>query len=184
MSLLSILMLISRELMPFLKEALLEGMSFRVWLRSNWLTFACLLNAFLLIAMVAHLSDLVHQNRIREDQLRDNVTELVAPAHALMVKFKEQKEQIRTLEAENAELRLLAGEGADTIDQYVEWMQKCGVDIKHGTCRVPTSPARPAARPRQTPLPHIVLPDETEQERNGFMDRMRRLLGRDKKDEE
>lgn len=170
--------------MPFLKEALLEGMSFRVWLKSNWLTFACLVNAFLLIAMVAHLSDLVHQTRVREDQLRADVQELVTPAHALMVRFKEQKEHIAHLESENAQLRVLGNESADAIDQYVEWMQKCGVNVDNGTCRVPRSTARPAARPKSTPPPHIVLPPETEKERSGFMNRMRRLLGRDQKDEE
>ena len=181
MSLLALMMTIARELLPFLKEALLEGQSFRVWLRSNWLTFVFLLSSLALTLMVAYLSDLVRDQRVRAELLRGQIVALAKPTEVLISRYRELETRNRELTLELQELEEDNGASLEVIERYQEWMQQCGVNIETGQCRISRAPVRPSRPKQETPSSQSV-PDETEK-RRGFLRRLRDLLTRNDPEE-
>lgn len=176
MSLLAFTITIARELLPFLKEALLEGQSFRVWLRSNWLTFIFLLSSLALTMMVAHLSDLVRAQKAREIELRGDIVALAPAAQALIQKNLTQQLRIEELEGRVTELEKSNDTNLELITQHLEWMEHCGINVQTGQCP-PVRPTQRPRRPRQETPATPSVPEDTEQ-RRGFMRRLRDLLTR------
>lgn len=172
---LGLFLAILKELMPFLKEALLEGQTFRGWLKNNWLTFAWLINTLVLVLMIAHLADLVAQARQREQLALQQVALIQKPLGLLVEKHKQ-------LKAENAQLQSTVAGLSVTNQQYVQWMTACGVQYQDkGQCKVQvTSSFTPAPKPkRPAPKPEPAVP----QEKPGFLGKLRSLLHPDKDEE-
>jgi hypothetical protein len=173
---LGLFLAILKELMPFLKEALLEGQTFKGWLKNNWLTFAWLINTLALVLMIAHLADLVAQARYRENLALQQVSLIQQPLGQLVVKHKQ-------LMAENAQLKTTVTELTDTQQQYEQWMTTCGVQYQdRGQCKVPvvsTQPHTTKKRKRPAPKPQPAVP----QVNRGFLGKLRALLQRDKDEE-
>ena len=175
MSLFAFTITIAKELLPFLKEALLEGQSFRVWLRSNWLTFIFLLTTLAMTLMVAYLSDLIRAQKERELQLRADIVALAKPAETLMTQYQQLKADKRDLEAQVEQLQKDNQDSLEMIEQHLTWMERCGVNVETGQCRVSRAPVRsrrPQQKPEQTP------PPEEPEAREGFFRRLRDLLTR------
>lgn len=188
MSILSLLVMLGRELLPFLKEALLEGQTFRAWLKTNWPTFTWLVSALLMTLMLAHLSDLLVVTQRNERNYAQQLQPVHQSMERLVKEYKELKVENQRLQVENDELSTLKTTHEARLDQYEQWMGTCGVNIETGQCRVVRQPARPAARakPRTQPpqpQPHIDLP-QPEPEKPGFLQRIKRMLSRDKEKED
>lgn len=186
MSLLGTLLVIGKEMFPFLKETLLEGQTLRAWLRDNWLTFAFLMSTLLLTMMVAHLSDLVHDARHREESLRQQINALAFPARDLIAAHRKAKNRIAELEEDNSELQAMVIEGADLIDKQTQWMRNCGMNISTGACPAPSYNRRPPPRraPQVIAQEPIEVPDSEERDRKGFLERLKAILGRNRNEDE
>lgn len=190
----SLLVTILRELLPFLKEALLEGQSFKVWLKTNWLTFAWLINMFFLTLLIAALSDTVTATVRREAAIARQLQTIHAPLLQMIDRYKHQRDERAVLLARIAELEAAAAQNQTTLDQYEEWMGKCEVNFEdRGQCKVVRqSPARTPNRstsPNRPVKPPIDPPQEqppatqTEQQKPGFLYRLRNAFRRDSPDE-
>lgn len=187
MSIFALIMTIVKELMPFLKESLLEGQTFKAWLKTNWLTFAWLVNTLIMTLMIAHLADTLHLSRISEQKARQEVQVIKRPAEQLVVLYKGLKventrltQEINTLRSDNQQRDLL-------IAQYEDWMKGCGVNLETGQCRVVRTPivkptSRPKTRPKSAPKqpPETATPPEPEQ-KTGFFKKLRNIFTREKK---
>ncbi len=186
MSALSLLVMIGRELLPFLKEALLEGLTFRAWLKTNWLTFAWLVNTLFLVLMIAHLTDsLSHAYRTEHERYQqvNNLRPLVEKAAS---RNKELEAENLRLATEIAELSLYKAENQPKLEKYEEWMQRCGVNLDTGQCKVVRQPARssPRIKPAPRPQPQPQQEPEPAPEKPGFLQRIRNMLSRDKSKED
>ncbi|WJJ55153.1 hypothetical protein [Xanthomonas phage RTH11] len=188
MSILSLLVMLGREVFPFLKEALLEGQTFRAWFKTNWPTFTWLVSALLMTLMLAYLSDLLVVTQRNEHTFAQQLQPVHQSMERLVKEYKELKVENSRLLIENEQLSTLKTAHEAKLDQYEQWMGTCGVNIESGQCRVVRQPARPAARakPRTQlpqPQPNIDLP-QPEPEKPGFLQRIKRMLSRDKKNED
>lgn len=180
MSLFGFLVVIGRELLPFLKEALLEGQTFRVWLRSNWLTLAFLLCALAQTLMVAHLSDLIHAQMRHSTNLRAQLNAVIDPGSELIVRYEQLREKNQVLREENQLLAQGVDDSEEVIERYLTWMERCGMNVRTGQC--PSQrPARPPTRPPEHPQQTPTTTDDPEK-RVGFLRRLRQLLGGDKEE--
>ena len=182
MSFRTIFVTIARELFPFLKEALLEGQTFRVWLKTNWLTFAWLVNTAFLVLMIVHLSDLLTKAHRSENEMFGQVSSLRAPIEKMVARNKELAARNEQLASEHAELSLFKTTNEPKIEQYEQWMQRCGVNLDTGQCKAVRQPVRPArAKPTPTaPPPDINLPQPQPEQKPTFMQRIRKMLGGNK----
>lgn len=171
MPFLPLLLALGKELLPFLKEALLEGQTFRAWIKTNWLTFAWLVNTLVLTLMVVHLSDLVQAARHREHQTATQLQSIQQPAIQLAVKYRQLKD-------DKARLTHEVGTLQQTTDQYEQWMRQCGLNLQTGQCPVVKAPLTPKPKPRPKPKPQPQLPDPppAEPAKKGFMSKLRDLL--------
>jgi hypothetical protein len=187
MSIFALIMTIVKELMPFLKESLLEGQTFRAWVKTNWLTFAWLVNALIMTLMIAHLADTLHLTRVSEQKARQEVQSIKQPAEKLVVLYKGLKaenarlaQDINTLRNGNQQKDLL-------IAQYEDWMKGCGVNLETGQCRVVRAPiVKPTPRPKSRPKSVPKQPAETAaqpepEQKTGFLKKLRNIFTREKK---
>lgn len=162
---------ILRELLPFLKEALLEGQTFKGWMKNNWLTFAWLINTLALTMMIAHLADSVALARFHEQQAQQQLQQIQEPLGRLVNQYK-------ALLAENTQLKSHVEELTSTKDKYEQWMGTCGVQYEdQGQCKVVQAQPLSPRRPRLPVAPH---PSPAIHEKHGFIDKLRSLLHRDK----
>lgn len=186
MSFLTILVTIGRELFPFLKEALLEGQTFRAWLKTNWLTFAWLVNTLCLVLMIAHLSDLLSKSYTAEHERYKQISALREPVLKMATRTKDLEAENLRLATEIAELTLFKAENSPKLEKYEQWLQRCGVNLDNGQCRAVRQPARPS-RAKPAPVIHPQLPQEhpqPEPEKPGFLQRIKKMLSRDKSQED
>lgn len=186
MSILTILVTIGRELFPFLKEALLEGQTFRVWLKTNWLTFAWLVNTLVLVLMIAHLADLLTKAHRADHERFAQVNALRVPIEKMAHRNKQLTVENAQLVSDVADLSLFKAENEPKLEKYEEWMQRCGVNLENGQCRAVRQPVRPA---RAKPVPALQLPPQEQPqqpapEKPGFLQRIKKMLSRDKPNEE
>ncbi len=188
----SLIMTILRELLPFLKEALLEGQSFRVWLKSNWMTFAWLINMFVLTLVISMLSDAVTVAVRKESEATRQLAAIRAPLQEMVGKYKQLRDENTALRARIQVLETEATADDQTILQYEEWMGDCGVNFEdRGQCRV-VRQSTPRAKPRPTQnkpkTPPIDLPEQSTptepKQRPGFFNRLREAFRRDTAEEQ
>ena len=153
MSMIAFLITLIKELLPFLKEALLEGQSFKVWLKTNWHTFACLVVMLFMTFIVAFLAEsltIANQQLVKSQQVVDSVktplTTLVQEYQTLHTENKRLQQDVEKLQLDNMVQNTKLG-------QYEEWMGQCGVNITTGQCRVVkhSSPVKPSAGVRRKP---------------------------------
>lgn len=192
----SLIMTIFRELLPFLKEALLEGQSLRVWLKSNWLTFAWLINMFVLTLLISVLADSVTGALRREHIAEQQARTVLLYADTMITQYKRLRAENVALKVRVAELEATEADNTATIARYEEMMDKCGVNYTdQGQCRVvrqapPRSTSRATTRPKPR-TPPISVPEQQQQtptatepkQRPGFFNRLREAFRRDNAEE-
>lgn len=195
MTFLSVLIALFREVMPFIKEALLEGQTFGAWLRNNWMTFTALVVVTLLTFNTAYLVDNFHRERKEYAATETVVRELKAPLSFVQVRLQRLMDQNAYLRGENKRLSeqivLLTTSNSDQaskLQQYEKWMRSCGVDPnKGGQCRatVSATPKRRAPVPKTQPPPPVILPPDEphKEEKRGFWKRLGDALSGKKNDE-
>lgn len=191
MSSLAILMAILRELLPFLKEALLEGQTLRVWLKANWFTFAWLINSLVLTLLIAVLADVVGIVSTKERTVNAQLNSIVAPMQRLIDDHKFLRNENAALKVQIQALQADDAISDETLLTYEQWMKLCGVNYEdQGQCSVAkasTPPRRPAAtRPKPRPQqqsqqPPIQPPSETPAQqappkKPGFFHRLREAM--------
>jgi hypothetical protein len=128
--------LILKELLPFLKEALLEGQTFRVWIKSNWHTFLSLISLLILTLGIAHLTESLILSNQQHQQAQDIVNGLQAPLNALVKRQRELLNENTELKQAIQELEVAKNNQADTLTQYETWLSACGVNLETGRCKV------------------------------------------------
>lgn len=174
MSLFTLLIAVGKELLPFLKESLLEGQTFRTWLKGNWLTFAWLVNTLALTLMIAHLSDLVIKARANEHKVTKQWEQVLPPLHTVLLDYKR-------LRRENASLQTQVNALNNKQAQYEKWMTTCGVNYQDaGQCPVRAAEKPAVVPPRPKPIrQQLVRP---RQENPAVIDNIRDLLTDPSKD--
>lgn len=177
MSIFTLLMTLLKELMPFLKESLLEGQTFRVWFKSNWLTFAWLANTLMLTLIIAYQSDVITLSRKNEHIAQKNLRDVKAPIENLIVLYKKTKNDNDRLSQELQSKEV-------TLTQYRTWLDSCGVNTTTGQCPIsqyPTAKPTRSVKPSSRSKPAKTVP--VEQDKPSFFRKLRRLFTRDKRDE-
>lgn len=194
MTFLSVLIALFREVMPFIKEALLEGQTFGAWLRNNWMTFTALVVVTLLTFNTAYLVDSFHRERKEYAATETVVRELKAPLSFVQVRLQRLMDQNAYLRGENKRLseQIVAltasnSEHSNKLQQYETWMKNCGMDLtKGGQCRatVAATPKRRAPTPKPKPELNVIPPpDPPKEEKRGFWKRLGDALSGKKNDE-
>lgn len=195
MTFLSVIIALFREVMPFIKEALLEGQSFRAWLHNNWMIFTGLVVITILTFNTAYLVDSFHRERKERQSMETVVRELKAPLGFVQTRLQRLLDQNAYLRGENQRLseqivKLTSNSSEQTakLEKYEAWMKSCGIDINRGgQCRVQTAatPKRrtppPKAKPEMPVLPPP--PDPPKEEKRGFWKRLGDALSGKKNEE-
>lgn len=185
MSLLTLIITIGKELLPFLKEALLEGQTFRAWLKTNWLTFLWLANTLVLTLMIAHLSDMVKLLRMNEREAVEQLQSIQQPLSAFVVDYKRLKDENVQRAINVAQLTETNSKHEATISQYQEWMDDCGLNyLDNGQCKIVRTPPRSSNRSKPRQPQRYSPPAPTPQEETtGFFRKLRDMIRSDKKEE-
>lgn len=195
MTFLSVLIALFREVMPFIKEALLEGQTFGAWLRNNWMTFTALVVVTVLTFNTAYLVDSFHRERKERQATETVVRELKAPLSFVQVRLQRLMDQNAYLRGENKRLSeqivtltANSSEQATKLQQYEKWMKACGVDPNRGgQCRaqVSATPKRRAPTPKPKPDLNVIPPPDPppKEEKRGFWKSLRDALSGKKNDE-
>lgn len=176
MSLFTLLLTLVRELAPFLKEALLEGQTFRAWLRYNWLTFAWLVNTLAMTLMVAFLSDHLTNARIEAYKTSQQLKTLQESGQLVLTRYQRMQKQNESLLKANEQLAADNAVQAEKIEAYETYLGRCGVNVQTGQC--PSPREKPIQRPK--PRKTKVNPPKQEEEQPGFFQRLRDKLTRKK----
>lgn len=190
MSTSALIVALVRELLPFLKEALLEGQTLRVWLKANWLTFVWLINSLVLTLLIALQADVVGVVSLKERQVNVQLNSIVVPMQRLIEDHKFLRNENAELKALNQQLLEEKATTDETLLTYEEWMEKCGVDYQNGgSCKVTKSappPRRPATRPKSRPQQQAQQPpiqpprdepaQQTPPKKSGFFHRLREAM--------
>lgn len=191
-----LLVMAFRTLLPFLKESLLSGSTFREWLKRN--KTACVWLGFILMMLLAVMylattmfrqATLLHAAQFQvvsleraQEKLKGERNKAVEDLAALQTVHEEFKGQHATLLGEAAELE-------ERVDRYEGWLRNCGIDTDFRGAGFPQCPVRRVVvrqKPAPGPVQTVVLPPVPEEERKlSFRERFRALFtGSAKKEEE
>ena len=182
----SALFAILKELLPFLKEALLEGQTFKVWIKTNWLAFTCLVSTFTLTLSIVYLSEGLLTSQRHHIQSQIVVDRLQVPLTTFADRFRVLHLENVRLSQENTNLKqqILQLETQHVQDE--EWMSKCGVNLETGQCRVIRQPVnKPPVRKRSKPTPivPVVKPPDVPVQKPGIFQKLRNMLRREEEEE-
>ncbi|QVD49389.1 hypothetical protein LUCX_319 [Xanthomonas phage vB_XciM_LucasX] len=191
MSALTLLLTIGRELFPFLKEALLEGLTFRAWLKANVSTALWLLITGLMTLALAHTTDQLALARKNEQAALSTLNQLQEPVKQLATKAIALKDENALLKVDLAQLVDAADASSKKIEQYEQWADQCGLQplMLRNTCPAKTKAARqsaPKTPPRWQPPQHSTTPQPTEEEtqKRGLMQRIKDALSGKKRNQD
>lgn len=178
MGLLSVILGLLRELAPFLKEALFEGQSFRVWFKANTLTFAWLLNTLILMLTTTYLSDELRASRYRELQVSAKLEAMAEPMQRFTDRYKDLRERYLTGELARRELSKHLGETETKL-------QDAQTKLSESQSENARLRRRLAHRPKVTKPPtKSEPPPEKPKKHTGFFQRIKNLLGGHDNDKE
>lgn len=193
-----LLVMAFRTLLPFLKESLLSGSTFREWMKRNktacvWLGFILLMllavmylatTMFRQAALLHHAQTQLATLSVDNERLKGERQKAVDDLAALTLVHEDFKGQHTTLLGEAAELE-------EKVEKYETWLRNCGINTDfQGTgfpqCPVKRVVVRQRARAAPTPAPTVVLPQlPAEEGKLTFRERFRALFtGSAKKEEE
>lgn len=179
------LLTLIKELLPFLKEALLEGQSFKVWLRSNWLTFTCLVSTLIMTFSIAYLAEMLVLSHRQIDKSQETVNQLKVPLENFVRSYRKIKAENDSLERTVTQLRVEKAVQDERLAKYEKWMGDCGVNLTTGQCRIvrPQLIKPQTTRPRRKPASAIPKPPaETvppKDEKVGFFKKIRSMFRRE-----
>lgn len=166
MSIFTLLVTLARELVPFLKEALMEGQPFRVWVRNNWLTFAWLVATAISTASIAVLSDHIRMCQREERRMYAYIQTLHGMATRTSAAVDIIAEDTRNLRAKLAEREREVTALQERIDQ----LERDNAKLKS------RPPRRVASRPAPV-TPPVAPPAE---KRPSLGERIKQIFRRNK----
>lgn len=178
MGLLSVILGLLRELAPFLKEALFEGQTFRVWIKANTLTFAWLLNTLILMLTITYLSDELRASHYRELQVSAKIEAMAEPMQRFTNRYKDLRERYFTSELARRELSKQLGESESKLQDAqakLTTSQSENARLRRRLAhRLKTTKSPPKTEP----------PPEKPKKHTGFFQHIKDLLSGHKNDKE
>lgn len=175
MGLFSVILGLLRELAPFLKEALFEGQTFRVWIKANSLTFAWLLNTLVLMLTITYLSDELRTSYYRELKVSAQLEAMAAPMKRFAGRYKDLRETYLITELAKRELSKNLGE----VETKLETAQADLAAAQRENAQLRKHQAHPPVAKRISKPP-----PEKPEKHTGFFERIKNLMNGNKNDKE
>lgn len=168
-----------KALLPFFKESMLGGGSFKQWVRDNIAICIWFILVLTMLGIVFYLGDALTYYKTEYEKTKAQVTSLEQEKKSL-------NEKVTTLTAENAVLSDNLAEVTGERDKYKSWLTNCQVDVNYVGEGMPACPVkkvtvtrtiREKTRPRRTtPKPEVPAERPAEPEKKSIFSKIKSIF--------